>query len=110
LFTHLREEKGYTYGAYSNIAAQLYRGTWTAVDGRPHRSHARRAPRLMAEITRMRDEAVPQKEFDDRRRSIIASFALTLESPAAVLNLHVTRWLYSLPADYWDKVPERTMA
>jgi len=27
-----------------------------------------------------------------------------------VLNNHVTRWLYKLPADYWDKYPERVMA
>ena len=56
------------------------------------------------------DEPVPQREFDDQRRSIIASFALSLEQPATVLNLHVTRWIYSLPVDYWDKVPDRTMA
>ena len=59
----------------------------------------------MAEITRMRNEPVPAKEFEDRKRGMVASFALSLESPAAVLNNHVTRWLYKLPADYWDKSP-----
>ena len=58
----------------------------------------------------MRNEPVPVKEFEDRKRGMVASFALSLESPAAVLNNHVTRWLYKLPADYWDKYPERVMA
>ena len=49
---------------------------------------------LVAEITRMRNDQVPSTEFEDRKRGMVASFALSLESPAAVLNNHVTRWLY----------------
>ena len=64
----------------------------------------------MAEIARMRDELVPEKEFEDRKRGMVASFALSLESPSAVLGNHITRWLYNLPVDYWDKYAERTMA
>jgi zinc protease len=110
LFTHLREEKGYTYGAYSSLSASQFRGSWIAsTDVRTEVTEPALTD-LMAEVTRMRDEAVPADEFDARRRGIIASFALSLESPAAVLNNHLTRWLYGLPADYWDRLPERTMA
>ena len=110
LFTHLREEKGYTYGAYSNAGGSQYRGTWTAsLDVRTDVTEPALKD-LVAEITRMRNEPVPAKEFEDRKRGMVASFALSLESPAAVLNNHVTRWLYKLPADYWDKYPERVMA
>lgn len=110
LFTHLREEKGYTYGAYSNVSASLWRGSWLAsldvrtdVTGPALRD-------LMAEIAQMRDEAVPEKEFLDKRRAMIASFALSLESAQAVLGNYVTSWVYHLPADYWDTYPERIMA
>ena len=41
---------------------------------------------------------------------MIASFALSLESPAQLLNYHVTRWRYKLAADYWDKYPDRVTA
>ena len=110
LFTHLREEKGYTYGAYSNISAGQFRGSWTAsTDVRTEVTEPALRD-LVAEITRMRNEPVPTKEFEDRKRGMVASFALSLESPAAVLNNHVTRWLYKLPADYWDKYPDRVMA
>src|SRR5262249_48962698 len=30
LFLNLREDKGYTYGAYSNFSSPRYRGTWTS--------------------------------------------------------------------------------
>ena len=65
-------------------------------DRRSDRGHRARAPDFLAEMGRLRDEPVPTKEFDDRRRGIIASFALSLESAPAVLNLHVTRYLYGL--------------
>jgi predicted Zn-dependent peptidase len=110
LFTKLREEKGYTYGAYSNISAVQYRGHWLAtMDVRSEVTEPALTD-LMTEIARMRNEAVSQKEFDDKRRGIIASFALTLESPQAVLGNYITRWIYKLPADYWDKLPDRIMA
>ena len=110
LFTHLREEKGYTYGAYSNISASQFRGNWIASTDVRTEVTQDALRDLVAEITRMRNEPVPTKEFEDRKRGMVARFALSLESPAAVLNNHVTRWLYKLPADYWDKYPERVMA
>ena len=110
LFTHLREEKGYTYGASSNIAAGPFRGSWiAAMDVRTEVTEPALRD-LIAEITRMRDEAVPAREFEDRKRGMVARFALSLESPTAVLDNYVTRWLYKLPADYWDKYPDRVMA
>jgi predicted Zn-dependent peptidase len=110
LFTKLREEKGYTYGAYSDVSAAQFRGHWLATMDVRSEVTADALRDLMIEITRMRDEPVPQKEFDDKRRGMIASFALTLESPQAVLGNHITRWIYKLPADYWDKFPDRVMA
>jgi zinc protease len=110
LFTHLREEKGYTYGAYSNVQALQYRGHWLAsMDVRTEVTEAALTD-LIAEITRMRNEAVPEKEFADKKRGIIARFALSLESAQQVLGNHITRWLYKLPADYYDKLPDRIMA
>src|SRR5712691_6526038 len=52
---------------------------------------------LLAEIAQLRDQPVPERELADAKRSMIASFALSLESPAQLLNYHVTRWRYKLP-------------
>jgi predicted Zn-dependent peptidase len=110
LFIILREEKGYTYGAYSGVSAGRFRGTWLAsTDVRTDVTEAALRD-LMAQVTRLRDEPVPDKEFEEKKRGMIASFALSLESPQSVLGNHITRWLYKLPADYWDRYPERVAA
>jgi zinc protease len=110
LFTDLREQKGYTYGAYSSFSALQYRGNWVAsMDVRTEVTEPALKD-LMDEIRRLRDEAVPDKELQDKKRGIVARFALSLESPQAVLVNYITRYLYNLPADYWDRLPDRTMA
>jgi zinc protease len=53
---------------------------------------------------------VTDQELADAKRSMVASFALSLESPLQVLNLSLTQWRYKLPANYWDRYAERVMA
>jgi zinc protease len=109
LFTHLREEKGYTYGAYSGMSAGRFRGNWSAqTDVRSDVTEPALTD-LMEELRQIRDVTVPAKELQDKKRSLVASFALSLESPQAMLNYYMTSWTYKLPADYWDKYPERVM-
>jgi zinc protease len=107
LFMVLREEKGYTYGAYSNVSTPSWRGAWTAstevrtdVTGDALRD-------LLAEVSKLRDQPVPDKEFADHKRAMVGSFALSLESPQQMIGYYVTSWRYGLPADYWDNYPAR---
>ena len=73
LFTQLREEKGYTYGAYSNISAVQFRGNWIASTDVRTEVTQDALRDLVAEIARMRNEPVPTKEFEDRKRGMVAS-------------------------------------
>ena len=111
LFTHLREEKGYTYGAYSGLAAVgRYKGTWIAQTDVRSEVTEPALTDLMEELRQIREVTVPAKELQDKKRSLVAGFALSLESPQQVLGYYVTRWMYNLPADYWDQYPKRLMA
>ena len=110
LFLDLREEHSYTYGAYSGISAEAFTGDWDA-------NAAVRTPvtdgsmdRFMFEFNKIRDEAVPASELDDARRAIVAGFALSLERPAQLLNNILVIQRFGLPADYWDKYPDRIAA
>ena len=110
LFRHLREEKGYTYGAYSTIDAPRFRGTWIAdTQVRTEVTDAALTD-LLDELRQAREVPIPAQEFADAKRSLVASFALNLESPQTMLNNAVTRYRYGLPADYWDRYAERVMA
>lgn len=110
LFLDLREEHSYTYGAYSGISAEAFTGDWDA-------NAAVRTPvtggsmdRFTFEFKRIRDEIVPASELDDARRAIVAGFALSLERPAQLLNNILQVQRFGLPADYWDKFPDRIAA
>jgi predicted Zn-dependent peptidase len=110
LFLNLREEKGWTYGAYSGLSAPRYRGDWSAQTEIKGDVTDKAVGEILGEVKRIRTEPVPDKEFMDKKRSLVASFALSLETPSAILNNYVTSRRYNLPADYWDKYPERLMA
>lgn len=110
LFMVLREEKGYTYGAYSGLTATRWRGTWQA-STQVRTDVTEPALRdLLAEVARLREQPVPDKELRDQKRSLIASFALSLENPQQMMSYYITSWRYNLPADYWDKYPARVSA
>ena len=98
LFRHLREEKGYTYGAGSQIDAPRFRGTWVADTEVRTEVTEPALTDLLDELKQVRETPIPAKEFADAKRSLIASFALTLESPQALLNNAVTRYRFGLPA------------
>jgi zinc protease len=110
LFLNLREEKGYTYGAYSNVNASRFLGDWRASTDVRAEVTEPALKEILREVARLRDEAVADREFRDVKRSLIAAFALSLESPAQVLNYYVTSRQYGLPADYWDRYPDRITA
>jgi zinc protease len=107
LFEHLREQKGYTYGANSGFSATRYRGSWNAsTDVRTEVTDPALTD-LIDEIRQMRDTPVGEKELSDMKRAIVAGFARSLESPAALLNNYVDSYVYKLPADYWEKYTDR---
>jgi zinc protease len=110
LFLNLREEKGWTYGAYSGLSAPRYRGDWSAQTEIKGDVTDKAVGEILNEVKRLRTEPVPDKEFMDRKRSLVASFALSLETPSAILGNYVTSRRFKLPADYWDRYPERLMA
>ncbi len=110
LFNNLREDKGYTYGAYSRFAAGMLAGPWEAssevrtdvTEGAMHE--------FFVELQRIREEKVPVAELEEKKRAVVASFALSLENPAQLLNYAMTRRDYNLPEDYWDTYPARIAA
>ncbi|MEO8260467.1 MAG: pitrilysin family protein [Acidobacteriota bacterium] len=110
LFQHLREEKGYTYGASSALDARQHRGDWAASTNVRTEVTGPALGDLLDEVRQLREIPVPDQELADAKRSMVASFALPLESPAQLLGLYLTQWRFKLPADYWDRYAERVMA
>lgn len=110
LFLNLREDKGYTYGAYSFFSGSKFKGTWGASSEVRTDVTDGAMKEFMYELNRLRDVPVPEGELEDAKRAIVGSFALSLEQPNALLQNVITQKLYNLPADYWDTYPQKVAA
>lgn len=110
LFLNLREEKGYTYGVYSNVIARKYAGPWTAGGDLRTEVTDGAMTEFRRELSRIRDEKTTADELEAARRSVVARFALSLESPQQLIGYAIARKTYNFPADYWDKYPAQIMA
>lgn len=110
LFLNLREDKGYTYGAYSFFSSPKYRGTWGASSEVRTEVTDGAMKEFRMEFERMGKEKVPAEELENAKRAIVGSFALSLEQPQALLQNIITQKLYNLPADYWDTYPQKVSA
>src|SRR6266568_5021406 len=110
LFMNLREDKGYTYGAYSSFGGSKYRGT--VVSSSEVRTDVTEGAmkEFMYELNRIRDEKASATDLENAKRSLVGSFALSLEQPTALLGNIVQQKLYDMPADYWDTYPQKVMA
>jgi zinc protease len=110
LFMNLREDKGYTYGAYSNFGGSKFRGTWISSSEVRTDVTEGAMKEFMYELKRLRDEKVTADELENAKRAIVGNFALSLEQPQSLLQNIITQKIYDLPADYWDTYPQRVAA
>ena len=110
LFLNLREDKGYTYGAYSSVSSFKYRGVFQANTEVRTDVTKGSMEELRNELKRIREEKVPAEEFERAQRTIVGGWALQLEFPQSVLQNAITSKIYNLPADYWDTYPQKIAA
>jgi predicted Zn-dependent peptidase len=110
LFRVIREEKGYTYGVSSSFSATRAMGHFSSSMSVRTEVTEPALRDLLAEFKEIRDIPVPKLELDGAKRTLVASFALSLEQPAQVLNRWIQQREYGLPEDYWDTYTDKIMA
>jgi zinc protease len=107
LFMRLREEKSYTYGAYSTVEAGDYRGYVSATSEVRSSVTGGALDEFFNEFHRLGSESVGSEELKRHEHSMVAIFALSLETPAAAMNYVYTQEHYGFPEDYWDRYAEQ---
>ena len=110
LFLNLREEKGYTYGVYSDFSALRYPGPWRTGGSMRTEITEPALTEFFYELRRIAEEPVADAELEAGKRAIVASFALSLEQPSRVLGFAIVGKQYGFPADYWDAYPAKIMS
>ncbi len=101
LFQNLREEKAFTYGAYSRLSADKLAGKFEVSTEVRNSVTDSAINEILFEMKRLREEIVPQNELDLVKNYLTGSFALSLEEPQTVANFAINTARYGLSADYY---------
>jgi zinc protease len=100
LFQILREEKGWTYGAYSGVNRARGLGYFSASAEVRTEVADSALVELMRQIRRMSAELVPVEEFERQKQTLIGRFPLTIEAADQVASQVANARLLGLAVDY----------
>lgn len=99
-FRILREEKGWTYGSYSELDTRRGPGSFTASGEFRTEVTDSAVTVMLQQIRALRDSVLPAEEFADRKGSLTGRFPLQVETAEQVANRVASARLLGLPADY----------
>ena len=110
LFMNLREDKGYTYGAYSNLDARRTAGTFRAMAEVRTPVTGDSLKEFFYELERIRNEPVSAKEIADAKSYLTGVFPIRLETQEGLTDQLVQIKMLNLPDDYLDNYRDNVQA
>ncbi len=110
LFMNLREEKGYTYGAYSNLDARRSAGTFRATAEVRSAVTGDSLKEFFYELNRIRTDLVSDKEIGDAKSYLTGVFPIRLETQDGLTDQLVQIKMLNLPDDYLQNYRDRVQA
>jgi zinc protease len=99
----LREEKGYTYGASATFEFRRSPGPFAARSAVRTDATAPALVDAMAELRRIRDEALTPEEIDTARDYLVGVFPLRFETPGAIAGALSGLVVQRLPDDELER-------
>lgn len=101
LMQNLREDKAYTYGAYSSLDADRYCGHFSAGASVRTEVTDSAASEMVFELEHMRLNGVKSDELALAKSFMAGSFARSLEDPRTVARFALNTYLNDLPKDHY---------
>lgn len=103
LFKNLREDKGYTYGAYSRLGNNRYGASRFNATAKVRNEVTDSAVvEALKEIKRIRTELVDAQLLKDAKQKYIGNFVMALERPQTIANYALNIELNNLPEDFYS--------
>jgi predicted Zn-dependent peptidase len=102
LFMNLREDKAYTYGAYSSIDADEEVGSFTASAEVSNDATDSAVKEVLKEMRQIRSEGVTADELERAKSYITGNFAIGLEDARTVARYALNIAQNDLPEDYYQ--------
>jgi hypothetical protein len=100
VFMNLREEKGYTYGAYTRVDAKRFAGDFEATAEVRTTVTGESLKEFFFELERIRTDKVSADELADAKNFLTGVFPIRAETQEGLTGLIVSQQLYGLPDDY----------
>ena len=110
LFKNLREDKAYTYGAYSALGSDKLAGDFSANASVRNEVTDSAITQFLLELNKIKTEPVTKEELDLAKSFIAGGFARSLEGPQTVANFALNINMYKLPADYYETYLQKLSA
>lgn len=110
LFVNIREQKGYTYGAYSSVGARKEPGPFAAEAEVRTEVTTPSLQEFLYELERLRNVKATDKELKDAKSYLVGSFQLGLETQAGLSQRLLEVALHDLPPDYLETYTNKIMA
>lgn len=102
LFMNLREDKGYTYGSYSNLRQNRYAGSFRATASVRNMVTDSSVVELQKEINKIRYKKVTAEELENSKEQYIGGFVMDVQKPRTVANFALNIERYNLPEDFYE--------
>ena len=101
LFKNIREDKGYTYGAYSSLDSDELVGEFSASASVRTEVTDSAVTEFLAEMKRIKEEPVEDLELTLAKNEISGSFIRGLENPQTIARFAINTERWNLPEDYY---------
>jgi zinc protease len=107
---NLREDKGYSYGAFSFVGQN--RGVGPLMAGAQVRGDVTgpSVEELLKEVTKMRDAGVTGEELTLAKEAITRPLPTNFETTASSAGTMAQLYMFDLPLDYYESLPARVNA
>ncbi len=102
LFQNLREDKGYTYGAYSRISADEIIGSFDASCEARNAVTDSAITQFIYEMKRIRKSPVTDTELTAAKNFLTGQFGRSLERPQTLAQYALNIEMYNFPKDYYQ--------
>jgi predicted Zn-dependent peptidase len=110
IFMNLREDKGYTYGAYTSLDARRTAGSFRATAEVRTPVTGESLKEFFYEFARIRAERVTEKELRDAQNYLTGIFPIRLETLDGLIDQLIQIKMHDLPDDYLQTYRERVSA
>jgi predicted Zn-dependent peptidase len=110
LFQNLREDKAYTYGAYSSFGTGRTKQIFEASGEVRNAVTDSSVEQFLLELNRIRTELVSDTDLRNAKQALSGSFGRSLEGPGAVASFAINTLKYNLSADYYNQYLARLQA